>query len=644
MAENIDLVGPVVREIQRRALDEPDAFWSEAAARLPWFREWDDVFEWTPEAIPAFRWFIGGETNLSYACLDAQVAQGHGGRASLIALDENGGERVFTYSQLLRRVERMAASLRAIGIERGDRVAIYMPTNYEAIALMLACARVGAIHLVIFAGFGAGAIAERVKLAGAKAIFATDSTYRRGRNVPLDHFVRGALQNEGAGEVVETVVIERRLDDSPNIGGDKEMSWDEFLAAGEYGDGSWESMEANEPAFILATSGTTARPKLCVHTHGGYPVWVANQADWVFDLQADDVWWATSDIGWIVGHSYIVYGPMLAGATTIAFEGALDHPDVATFYRIVEDHGVTGMFTSPTAIRLLMRSGTDPAEPVDLSSLTRVFSAGEVLNPPAWEWFQHEIFGDQIPVLDHMWQTETGGPIIGNPYGIQMLPIKPGSAGVPLPGIEGVVLSPEGDELTADEKGIFAITRPFPGLTARLWGEPERYQTDYWGKVPGRQVYFTGDATAVDDDGYVWFSGRADEIIKIAAHRIGTIEVESAILRHPGAAEAGVTGRPDELRGEVISAFVVLKAGFEPGDELRTEILQTIRAELGPVAVIGELNFVDALPKTRSGKIMRRVLKAVTLDTDPGDISTIEDEGSVDDARSAWQTMRASLR
>ena len=301
------------------------------------------------------------------------------------------------------------------------------------------------------------------------------------------------------------------------------------------------------------------------------------------------------------------------------------------------------MFTSPTAIRLLMRSGVEAADGVDMSSLVRIFSAGEVLNPPAWEWFQEEVFDNRIPVLDHMWQTETGGPIVGNPYGVQMLPIKPGSAGVPLPGIEGVVLSPDGEELGPNEKGIFAITRPFPGLTARLWGEPERYQTDYWGKVPGKQVYFTGDATAVDDDGYVWFSGRADEIIKIAAHRIGTIEVESAILRHSGAAEAGVTGRPDELRGEVVSAFVVLKADYEPSDDLRREILQTVRSELGPVAVIGELNFVDALPKTRSGKIMRRVLKAVTLDTDPGDISTIEDEGSVEDARAAWEQMRASL-
>ena len=640
----MDLVGPVVRRIQREALDDPDGFWGEAAQRIPWASQWDRVFEWTPDETPAFRWFRGGETNLAWGCLDTQVEQGNGGRAALIALDELGGQRVFTYAQLLRRVERIAASLRAIGVRRGDRVAIYMPTNFEAIALMLACARIGAIHLVIFAGFGAGAIADRVKMANARFLFMTDVTYRRGRDAPLDGFVRGALENEGAGEVVEQVIVERRRADSPEIAPGKELSWEEFLAAGEGGDGSWEPMEANEPAFILATSGTTARPKLAVHTHGGYGVWIASMADWMFALEAEDVWWATSDIGWVVGHSYIVYAPLLMGCTTISFEGALDHPDVSTFYRIVDDHGVTGMFTSPTAIRLLMRSGPEAAEGIELGSLTRVFSAGEVLNPPAWEWFQREIFEDQIPVLDHMWQTETGGPIIGNPWGIQMLPIKPGSAGVPLPGIEGAVLSPEGEELAAGEPGIFAITRPFPGLTAQLWGEPERYNADYWDKVPGRRVYFTGDATSVDEDGYVWFSGRADEIIKIAAHRIGTIEVESAILRHSAVAEAGVTGRPDELRGEVISAFVVLKTGNEPSDDLRSEVLRTVRSELGPVAVIGELNFVDALPKTRSGKIMRRVLKAVTLDTDPGDISTIEDEGSVEDARAAWEQMRASLR
>jgi acetyl-CoA synthetase len=353
------------------------------------------------------------------------------------------------------------------------------------------------------------------------------------------------------------------------------------------------------------------------------------------------VWWATSDIGWVVGHSYMVYAPLLVGCTTVLFEGALDHPDTETLYRLCAENGMTGVFTSPTAIRVLMRSGAEPARKHDLGSIERVFSAGEVLNPAAWEWFQKEVFEDRVPVIDHMWQTETGGPIVGNPYGISLLPIKPGAAGVPLPGIEATVITPEGEPCAPGEKGIFVIKRPFPGLTNRLWAEPERYGPVYWERVPGESLYFSGDAAQIDEDGYVWFSGRADEIIKIAAHRLGTIEVESAILRHAAVAEAGVTGRPDELRGEVIAAFVVLKNGFSASQALRDEVIATIRRELGAVAVVGDLNFVNALPKTRSGKIMRRVLKAVTLDVDPGDISTIEDEGSVEDAREAWQAMKA---
>jgi acetyl-CoA synthetase len=377
-----------------------------------------------------------------------------------------------------------------------------------------------------------------------------------------------------------------------------------------------------------------------VHTHGAYQVYIHAMARWQFGLRPDDVWWATSDIGWVVGHSYMVYAPLLIGATTLLFEGALDHPDTETFYRLCAENGVTGVFTSPTAIRVLMRSGAEPARKHDLSAVERVFSAGEVLNPAAWEWFQREVFEGRIPVIDHMWQTETGGPIVGNPYGLSLLPIKPGAAGVPLPGIEAGVITPEGEPCGPGEKGIFVIKRPFPGLTNRLWAEPERYGPVYWERVPGQTLYFSGDAAEIDEDGYVWFSGRADEIIKIAAHRLGTIEVESAILRHSAVAEAGVTGRPDELRGEVIAAFVVLKHGFTPSPEMREEVLATIRRELGPVAVVGGLDFVNALPKTRSGKIMRRVLKAVTLDVDPGDISTIEDEGSVDEAREAWATMR----
>ena len=363
--------------------------------------------------------------------------------------------------------------------------------------------------------------------------------------------------------------------------------------------------------------------------------------DWVFGLRPGETWWSTSDIGWVVGHSYIVYAPLMAGATTIAFEGAIDYPDANTPWSIIERERVSGVFSSPTAIRLLMRYGENAPRRHDLAKLERFFSAGEVLNAPAWEWLQRTVFDDRVPVIDHMWQTETGGPIFGNPYGLSMLPIKPGSAGVALPGVDADVVDNEGRPVGVGEKGIMRIKRPFPGLIATLWGEPERYVADYWQKIPGG--YYVGDAAHVDEDGYVWFAGRADEIIKIAGHRIGTIEVETAFLRHPAVAEAGVSGVPDDLRGEVIEAFVALRAGHEPSDALRGELLQTVRHELGPVAVIRDVSFVAMLPKTRSGKIMRRVLKAVALDLDPGDISTIEDEGSVDEARRAVEELRAGL-
>jgi acetyl-CoA synthetase len=366
-------------------------------------------------------------------------------------------------------------------------------------------------------------------------------------------------------------------------------------------------------------------------------------ARWCFGLRPTDVWWSTSDIGWVVGHSYIVYAPLLIGCTTIAYEGSIDHPGPEDFYRIIADNHVSGIFTSPTAVRLLMRYGTEPARTVNLECVERVLCAGEVLNPPAWEWLQREVFDDRVPVMDHMWQTETAGPIVANPYGIAMLPIKPGSGGIAVPGVQVGIVTPEGAFCGPDEKGIFVITRPFPGLTPTLWGDPERYARDYWQRVPDKTVYFSGDAAEIDQDGYVWFSGRADEIIKIAGHRLGTIEVETALLRHPSVAEAGVTGRPDPVRMEVIAAFVVLKQGCQPSEQLKVELVETVRRELGPVAVIGDLNFVNVLPKTRSGKIMRRVLKAVTLDRDPGDISTIEDEGSVDDARQAWHEMLAEV-
>ena len=628
-------INPTVQQWVEDARGAPEEFWARAADELPWFRKWDNVFE---RDDPSFRWFVGAQTNLAYNCLDHHVVSGRGDSTALIYVNELGERREFTYRELTAEVERVAAGLRALGMDKGDCLTIYMPTSPEAITAMLATVRIGAIHSVVFAGFGAGALAERIRASDSRIVLTADIGYRKGTEVQLKEIVDSAM--EMGGEKVEHVVVLRRGGESP-VTSDRELGWDEFIERGEGHDGGHVSMEANEPAYILATSGTTAKPKLTVSTHGGYQVHIHSMGRWVFGLKPSDIWWSTSDIGWVVGHSYMVYAPLLAGCTTIVYEGALDHPGPDVVWRLIEELGVTGLFTSPTAVRLLMRYGEAQAREHDLSSLERVVSAGEVLNAPVWKWLQEVVLEDRVPVIDHMWQTETGGPIFGYPYGIEMLTIKPGSAGIPLPGIEAEVLTSEGEPCAPGEKGIMVIKRPFPGLTPALWGEPERYGPDYWERIPG--VYYTGDSAHIDEDGYVWFAGRADEIIKIAAHRMGTIEVETAFLKHTAVAEAGVTGRPDELRGEVIAAFVALKEGFEPSDDLRKELLATVRADLGPVAVIGDLNFVTMLPKTRSGKIMRRVLKAITLGTDPGDITTIEEEGSVEDARQAWEAMRTEL-
>jgi acetyl-CoA synthetase len=636
------LTTPVVQRWIDDARRDPEAFWARAARELPWFRPWDAVLEWTPSTLdaaqgfsPAFKWFAGAETNLSYNALDRHVNAGEGGRAALIYINERGEHVVKTYAQLLHEVGRIAAALVAMGVRKGDRITIYMPPCPESIALMLAVVRIGAIHSIVFAGFGANALGDRIAASGSRLVFAADVTYRKGKNVPLLPLVEDALKI--AGPTVERVIVLQRDAAAPAT---RHLSWDDFVRGAGRARADAVRMEANEPAFILATSGTTARPKLAVHTHGGYQVHIVAMARWCFGVKDSDVWWSTSDIGWVVGHSYIVYAPLVVGCTTVVFEGALDHPGPDSNWRaVIEEFGATGIFTSPTAVRLLMRYGDTALRGIDHSRLERVFCAGEALNPPAWDWLQNRMLEGRIPVIDHMWQTETAGPVFGNPYGLGLLPIKPGSAGIPLPGIDAAVVALDGTPCEPGEKGIMVLKRPFPGLTPTLWGEPERYGRDYWERIPN--VYYSGDSAHVDADGYFWFGGRADEIIKIAAHRLSTIEVENAFLQHPSVAECGVTGRPDETRGEVISAFVLLKHGESTSAELRQALLDTVRRELGPVAVIGELNIVNVLPKTKSGKIMRRVLKAVVLDRDPGDITTIEDEGSVEEARHAWAQMKA---
>ena len=627
-----------LREMLDRALKDTEGFWGEAARELHWFKPWNRVFEWN---YPDFKWFVGGLTNLSYNCVDYHVLQkGRGEKAAIIwESGETGESRTLTYRELFEEVKKFAAALRALGVEKGDRVTIYMPMVPEAAVAMLACTRIGAIHSVVFGGFGAGALAERIVDAGSKVLVTADLAYRRGKEVYLKEVADEALQTASQ---VQKVVVLKRGSKGPQMKKGRDIYWDEALDAGKSWNADFAQMESNELVFILHTSGTTAKPKGTVQPHGSYQVYIHSMGKWVYSMSDRDIWWSTSDIGWIVGHSYVVYGPLLFGCTTLMYEGVPDYPEPDIWWKIAEKHRVTKMWISPTGVRALMKYGDEFPAKHDLSSINLVVCAGEVLNPPAWKWLQENVLKGKVPVIDHMWQTESSGPVVGNPVGIAMLPIKPGSATIPLPGIEADIVNEQGESLPVGAKGTFVCKRPFPGLTPTLWKDHDRYVKDYWGRIPRR--YYTGDAALRDEDGYIWFLGRMDEVIKIASHRIGTIEIESTLIGHPAVAEAAVVGKPDEVRGEVAAAFVVLKAGNAPSEDLKTSLRELVRKSMGKIVVLDEINFVDMLPKTRSGKIMRRLIKAVITGQPLGDYSTIEDEVSIDEIRKAAETLMAGLK
>jgi len=620
---------PQLKWMLKRALEDPEGFWEDIAEELHWFKRWDKVFEWD---YPNFTWFKGGVTNLSYNCLEYNIKKGRGNHAAVIW--ENGEglpTRVLTYDQLLNEVKQFAAALKTLGVNRGDRVTIYMPMVPEAAVAMLATTRIGAIHSVVFGGFGYGALADRIADAEAKIVVTADVGYRRGSVVNLKEVVDEALKI--SGKSVEKVILLKRGEKAPSITSGRDILWEEAIEKGKGVNAEVERMRADELAFILHTSGTMAKPKGTVQPHGSYQVYVYAMGKWVYDMHETDVWWSTSDIGWIVGHSYVIYAPLLFGCSTIMYEGVPDYPTPDVWWQIVERNKVTKLWMSPTGARALMKYGDEWPKKHDLNSVKLVACAGEVLNPPAWEWLQKKVFGDRIPVIDHMWQTESSGPMVGNPYGIALLPIKPGSATIPLPGIEGEIVDGEGKPVSVGVEGTFVCKRPFPGLTPTLWRDHERYVQDYWNRIP--KVYYTGDAAMKDEDGYIWFLGRIDEVIKISSHRIGTIEIESALLQHQGVAEAAVVGCPDPLRGETACALVVLKGGYEPDEALRQALKDLVKKILGPIVIVSDVFFVSKLPKTRSGKIMRRLIKSIITDQPLGDTSTIEDETAIEEVKKA---------
>ena len=602
------------KEAHRQSIEDPEGFWSRVAKELDWIAPWDKVFQWD---YPAFQWFLGGKCNITANCLDRHLTSGKRNKAALVWLGEDGSERVYTYGRLAQLVNRFANGLKSLGVGKGDRVVIYMPLTPEGAIAMLACARIGAIHSVVYAGFSVGALRERILDAQAKVLITADAGYRRGNKVDLKGITDGAV--EGL-DVLQHIVVWRREDEKPELL-PKEVDFDDLMAKSSiYCEA--EVMDSEDPLYILYTSGTTGKPKGVLHVHGGYMVGTYYHFKTFWDVKDDDVYWCTSDIGWVVGHSYIVYAPLIAGATTVFREGAIDYPHPGVFYEVVEKYGVNVVFTAPTALRMLMRYGESYPQQYDLRSMRLLTCAGEPLNPEALRWTYEFLCGNGEwgHIVDNWWQTETGAPCLGTPATI---PVKPGKVGIALPGAVMDIVDREGEPITEPDKGGFlVIKQPFPHFYRTVYGEPERQAQD-WNTISG--CYLTGDVALRDADGYFTVVGRADDVLNVAGHRIGSAEVESALVSHPAVAEAAVIGKPDELRGETIKGFVTLRMGYEPSEEMVAALKAHVRQEIGPIAVPAELEFTPTLPKTRSGKIMRRLLKAQELGLDPGDITTLEE-------------------
>jgi len=604
----------------KQSIDDPEAFWSNVAKDLHWFKPWNKVLEWN---LPSAKWFVGGKMNLSYNCLDRHLNGARRDKTAIIWEGEPGEIRRLTYAELHLEVSRFANGLKALGIRKGDRVAVYMGMTPELAIALLACARIGAVHSVIFGGFAANAIADRVNDAGCVAIITQDTSYRRGGEIQLKRTVDEAMP---ACHTVDHVIVYRRTGSPVNMVEGRDRWWHELIANAPT-ECHAEPLDSEDPLYILYTSGTTGKPKGLVHTTGGYAVQTYLTTKYVFDIRDDDVYWCTADIGWVTGHSYVVYGPLQNGATVLMYEGAPNWPDFSRFWKIIDDHRVTIFYTAPTAIRAFIKWGDEHVQKHKLDSLRLLGTVGEPINPEAWMWYREKIGHNRCPIVDTWWQTETGAIMISPIPGA--VPAKPGSATRPFFGIQPeVVTRPDAEghfhAVPPGHGGLLVIRKPWPSMARTVYGDPERYQRTYWNDVPG--CYFTGDGARMDSDGYFWLMGRVDDVINVSGHRLGTMEVESALVAHPKVAEAAVVGRPDDLKGQAISAFVSLESGNQPSNELKDELRKWVSKEIGSLARPDDIRFTEALPKTRSGKIMRRLLRELATHGEiKGDTTTLED-------------------
>ena len=599
----------------KQAEEHPDDFWANIAAELDWFKTWDRVLDWN---LPFAKWFVGGQLNISYNCLDRHAATWRKNKAAILWEGEPGDSRTLTYQQLLREVSKCANVLKSLGVKKGDRVAIYMGMVPELPIALLACARIGAPHTVVFGGFSSQALIDRINDCGATAVITQDASYRRGAEVKLKEAVDQALPQ---CPTVQNVLVYRRTGSAVHMEAGRDHWWHEVMETAS-AECPAEPLDSEHPLYLLYTSGTTGKPKGILHTTGGYAVGTYITTKWVFDIREEDTYWCTADIGWVTGHSYIVYGPLQNGASVVMYEGAPTWPEADRFWRIVEKYQVNIFYTAPTAIRAFMRLGEQWPRKYAMQSLRLLGSVGEPINPEAWMWYREVIGRGRCPIVDTWWQTETGAILITPLPGA--IATKPGSATRPFPGIIADVVNREGQPVPRGSGGFLVIKRPWPSMLRTIYGDPERYQEQYWSQIPG--MYFAGDGARIDQDGYIWLMGRVDDVLNVAGHRLSTMEIESALVANPVVAEAAVVGRPDEIKGQAVSAFVTLKSGQHPTDELKNQLRQWVAKEIGPIAKPDDIRFTDSLPKTRSGKIMRRLLREIAAGGEvKGDTTTLED-------------------